>query len=314
MTTVVFLFSLGMPSQAFTLSPGIIDIVANPGESPTGNLVITNDEDVERAFYLSIQKFVANGDQGQQTFLPLSDTEGLPDWIYFRSASFHLAAHASQTVPFIINIPKNATPGEYRVALFFSNTLPTQTGKSSVSFGAKTGSLLFLTVKGDVRAQLEVSGFHATSAYYQSLPVGFELRLTNTGNISVLPKGYVRITNSFGNMVGRVAINPDGGRILPDSSRTFDLIWGEKMAVSSRDNFFQRVREEWRGFAIGPYTARVELEGNVTSTGSGVVHFMVLPIELLASVGGALIVLVLSAGWVVSRQTRKKGKPEQKTA
>jgi len=57
--------------------------------------------------------------------------------------------------------------------------------------------------------------------------MSFELRFENKGNVHLLPRGEIVITNMWGKQRGVIPINQDSnfGNVLPDSIRLFEFTW-----------------------------------------------------------------------------------------
>ena len=50
---------------------------------------------------------------------------------------------------------------------------------------------------------------------FRRLPISFETRIQNLGNVHVKPKGSIVVKNMFGKEVVAVPLNPDNFIILP---------------------------------------------------------------------------------------------------
>lgn len=299
----VFLFA--KPAAAFHLSPALWDFSSVPGKTMSGTIRVANDEDARKTYFISIQKFLPKGESGQQDFLPLWDTTGLPSWIFVAQSSLELQAGESRDVPFVIKVPKNASPGGYYAAIFFSSEPPVAGPQGKVVTSERTGSLILLTVEGELVHRTTVRDFSLTNrSPFRSLPVGFQTMIENSGNVHELPLGTITIKNYFGSIVARLPLNPEGGRVLPGSARRYVSIW-QNGQTHPTSGFFSTAAEELRQFAIGRYTATLTIngqeEGNVLLTAT----FSVWPKELLICTLGIIILLVillrLYRRWVMYR-------------
>ena len=290
------------------MTPAVADISLDPGVSQSGKVTIGNDENAPQTFYISIQKFIPSGDSGQQTFLPPSDTSGLPNWISFDRPSFTLRTGESRQLTYVVNVPRDAAPGGYYAVVFFSN-VPPGTQQTNVSIGARTGMLFFITVKGAVVEQAFLEDFAMeTPARIDRLPASFRVVLQNVGNVHVLPEGSLTIRNVFGNTVARIPLNQAKNRILPNSKRRFLLSWYKDIPELG-SGFLHDAKEEWKNFAVGPYRATLEIvspktNGLTTQT----LSFWVLPWRLgILFVLGLCVLMVLGRlhrRWVIARATR----------
>lgn len=323
LSAFVLFFLQASVVHAFAVSPVIVDQTLDPGTSSQGVIRVTNDTEQDQTYYASVQNFVPQGEEGQQEFLPETDASGLVTWITLDKPSFLLAAHESQDFPWVLRLPQDAEPGGHYAAIFFS-TLPQSKEGTSVGVGAKTGVLFLVNVTGNIKEEMSVESFRALShdnliyaqetSYFDRLPVNFELRVRNEGSVHVQPTGSIRVTNILGNTVASVPLNPAMGRVLPSSVRKIRSSWGpEDLPMNA--GFFTDIQSEWKGFAIGKYTAVADASyGAKHQRLSASVSFWVIPWRLLLAAFLALIILiVLLKGYnrmvvrsAVSKMNRKK--------
>ncbi|MSR85256.1 hypothetical protein EXS71_02355 [Candidatus Uhrbacteria bacterium] len=308
---VCIFFFIPLLTHAFTISPGLIDASVNPGGIYRGSITLTNDEGSVQTYYLAIQKFIPKGDNGQQEFLPLSDTRGLPSWTFFEQPSVALKAGEERAIPFSVRVPNEALPGGYYAAVFFSTRPPLETAQGAVITGSRTGILLLLTVNGGLVEKLRVIDVAREMPQTVShLPAVFRLMLENEGNVHVIPQGEIRIKNMFGMRAATLPINPASGRVLPGSSRRLIISW-QKEEPHSVSGFWQEAREEWRNFGFGSYTATFHFFGpQMTSSEPISLSFSVWPWRLgLIFLGGLVIMMILLRLYgraAVHRATLKK--------
>jgi hypothetical protein len=278
----------------------VFDFSADPGQSIEASLTIRNDEALPRSYFLQIQKFVPKGEYGQQEFLPLSDTAGLPSWIYLSMPAVTLSPGQSINVPFSVRIPQGTTPGSYYAALFVSGQAETAGSSNGTGLTARVGALVFLTVQGTVTERVSLTDFQRTSdGILSHLPAAFAITLRNEGNTHVTPEGSLEIRNLLGGRLHNVDINGQRGKVLPASSRRLVTEW---IKVSPREGsgFLHEVREEWSNFGLGLYRAELKLTTRGVIGEAATLYFWVLPWRLM--VLGVLVILILAFGLNAGRQ------------
>lgn len=290
----LLLLSLFAPSvvRAVAIGPTVFDFSADPGQSVDASLTIRNDEAQPRSYFLQIQKFVPKGEYGQQEFLPLSDTAGLPSWIYLSMPAVTLNPGQSLNVPFAVRIPQEATPGSYYAALFVSGQAEGSGGGSGTGLTARVGALVFLTVQGALTERVNLVDFQRTSdGVLSHLPVAFALTLRNEGNAHMTPEGSLEIRNLLGGRVHTVTINEQRGKVLPASSRRLVMEWA-KVSPKEGSGFLHEVREEWSNFGLGMYRAELKLTTRGVTGDAPQLYFWVLPwrLGLLAVLLGLVLV------------------------
>ena len=134
--------------------------------------------------------------------------------------------------------------------------------------GAKTGTIVLLSVNGDVLEAGGLISFNTQNKkfFYNSLPVSLEYRWKNDGNDRVKPAGNVVIRNIFYLPAARINANSVSGNVLPHSTRLFNIEWVKYKADKDKlpptsfvNSFFDRVSYQWKNFALGPYIANLDL-------------------------------------------------------
>lgn len=286
-------FAFASNVYAFTVSPAIVDLKLAPGETHLEILHVMNSTNDAQSYVLSEQNFIPKGEEGQQDFLPESDTSGLAGWIQPREHVVTMAAHETKDVLVDVKLPRDAEPGGHYAALFFSNQGSSKTETASVGITAKTGILFLVNVTGMTKEDARVESFGLVGeGSLRSLPATFELRVRNLGNVHFQPAGSVVIKNIFGMESARIPLNPGRTSVLPNSVRRIDTAWiGDYGGHGT--GFFSAVQREWSGFAIGRYTAEIDgTYGAGHEPLSGQVRFWIWPWHLMLILAVGLFVLV----------------------
>ncbi|MEI6565268.1 MAG: hypothetical protein WCR20_01215 [Verrucomicrobiota bacterium] len=279
-------------ASALTISPVRMEVSGDPGSTITKDITLFNDnKTTEETYYVTYSNFESQGETGSPLFVePKSD---LGTWINTADKVVVLKPGETRTLPFTMTIPKDAYSGGHFAAIFFGNN-PGEGGQ--VSVGAKTGSLVLLTVNGKVLEAGGLSSFGTVEhkSVYNSLPISMEYRFKNDGNDRVKPEGTVTVRNMFYMPVSKINANIVSGNILPHSTRLFSGIdWtynttGIKESVPV--GFFNAVSYQWKNFALGPYFVHLDLAYGSNSTHSVKnIMLFVLPWQLLI-----IIIIILA--------------------
>jgi len=295
----VFLFShfffLVPRVQAVGISPILVDIEKAPGENYFGKIRITNENNAETIYYLSVQNFVAKGEDGQQAFIPEDNSFGLAKWIIPEAKSIQIGPYGSKNISYSVVIPKKADPGGHYAALFVSTKPETEDSGSSVGVGAKTGVLFLARVAGDIRESAKVESFRIkNSGILNRLPAFFEVRIQNSGNVHLRPQGDIDIVNMFGHTVDRIPLNSLNGAVLPESIRRFEPTWAHTMVPAEGNWFTRELKNEWNNFAIGKYTATVHATyGRTNQPLTAEIQFWIIPWRIMLVAVLIFILLLL---------------------
>lgn len=250
-----------------------------------------NEEGYDKVYYSSSQNFEAQGESGTPAFT--TSAEGLASWMHLSpSVTFAKAKGQEIKVPFTVTVPKDADPGGYFAAIFFS-TIPSA-GKGDVSVGAKIGSLVLLHVNGNIKQDAKILGFTTTknSFFYTALPVSFSYRFNNNGGDRVNPTGSVTIRNTVWLTAAKLEANPTQGNVLPGSVRKFTVTWGDN-SNTVPTNFFAAVKYEWDNFALGFYSANLSITYGTNGSAQATKWIFVFPWQLVI-VMTIIIIIVLT--------------------
>lgn len=314
--TLIFSVVFNLHAQkahALTLSPDRAEISGAPGVTLYGTLILLNEGKEKVTYYSSTANFQAQGESGTPSF----DLEGKKDllasWIV-APASINLEPGESQSLPYSVVIPQDTLPGGYFAGLFWS-TAPPDSKDDNIAITARLGSLILLSVTGDVKQGGGIVEYKINDEdylknhndkprkFFTALPIDFYYRFQNTGDDRIKPKGSIFIKNILGMKSAAIDANKGNGNILPRNSiRRFDVKWakGEQKA-STRDNiqgFWHKAVYEWNNFAFGPYKAVLDLTyGDKNIAAKQTVKFFVFPWHILI-----VIVLVLFIGFYLLRK------------
>ncbi len=278
-------FSYPFLSHALTISPPRLELQGKPGETIKKEITLTNDQKTTQLLYVSFANFEASGETGNPSFV--EPTNDLGTWISSEQ-SVAMRPGESKIVPISIKIPKDAEPGGHFAAVFFGTTPPHALG---VSIGAKIGTLILLSVAGDVKEKAGLIEFSTKDhkIFYNTLPVSFFYRFKNDGGDRVKPIGKIRMHDLFYIPEDSIDANPSSGNILPGSIRRFEIEWVKQprpkdyvMSGSMIAQFFDQALYQWHNFAIGPYFAKMDLVSGVEASHTiKTVFFFVFPWQLV---------------------------------
>ncbi len=315
LATILVLGSLGFAQAvlALTISPLKMEFSVDPGDIINSQFILINEERETKTVYSSFQNFEAGDETGSPKFL--SEETDLATWIECPS-EVTLKPNEQKLIPFRIKIPEDAEPGGHFAAIFWGTIPPKTEGRSTVAIGSKLGILVLLKVSGDITEQGELLEFNTLGQrkFFSHLPVTLYYRFENKGNVQLKPKGDIEIKNIFGKTSAVLEANEAKGNVLPKSIRRFEVKWNPEKIVEGK-GFFNELKKEKTGFALGRYSANLDLKwGEKGQSSQAKLSFWIVPWRILSL--GILIVLILIFllvkgvkrynRWIISKAIAKK--------
>jgi hypothetical protein len=277
--------SAGSPGQGLEISPPVIELSANPGQTVTTKIRVRN---VTKGVLIAKGKaddFGAGTDESGQPKLLLDETGatryslkywvgGVPD--------LSLAPQELKTTTVTITVPQNAEPGGHFGVVRFTAVPPELEG-TGVALSASVGSLILLKVSGAVTEKASVAEFATGTpgsanvafvkhSFFEHGPVGFLVRVKNEGSVHEKVQGTISIKNALGGKAQTVNVNEKGGNVLPSSIRRFEQSLSQKQL-------------------FGLYTAKLSLSYAGGQKLESSVKFWVIPWKLILLVLVGLVVL-----------------------
>ena len=214
--------------QALEINPPVINLSANPGETVRAQIRLRNISPDALVVRGQIDDFVASGEDGSPKLL-LDEGEvspySLKGWVR-NLAQLNLKSRELKSLTLTIDVPANAAPGGYYAVARFTGSAP-ELDSTGVALSASLGSLVLLTVKGDVKEDMKIESFSITKdgkegSLFQAAPITFVERIKNNGSIHEQPRGQVIIKDMFGKTIAGVNVNLPPRNILPGSIRRFE--------------------------------------------------------------------------------------------
>lgn len=285
--------------QALEISPPVLTLTGNPGQTLKASLSLRDVSEGKLLVKNQINDFVAAGEDGTPKILLGKDANDSPfsmrKWVN-PLPQLLLSPRQIKTIPVVIQIPANASPGGHYGVIRFTGTPPDLKG-SGVSLSASLGALMLVTVKGQIKEQLTTQDFFAAkiikdnavadtpTKLFESAPVAFVEKIKNEGNIHEQPAGQVMIKDMFGKVVAGVNINLPPRNILPDSTRRFTQNLDKSVIGNKR--------------LFGHYTATMMIKyGKDSQTLTAKTSFWVIPWKLILA-----IIILLVGGFFALRIT-----------
>lgn len=222
------------------VAPSRQDVKANAGGEVAGKITVYNYYTKSLHVDLTVKEFTATGASYKYTF-----KQPVENWITLSAPKdgIDLKKDQQTTIPFVVNVPEDAVPGDHYFAIFASTDMSGKGFRQT----AQVASLIYVQAGGGkiVRsasienATIRPVVFTPTSSYSFSVK--------NTGNVHFDAYFYARIESLFGKypMVGanQVVLAKTTRRVAGDMpmpflpgvyKMTYGYIDGERSPINTR--------------------------------------------------------------------------------
>jgi len=283
----------------FSISPFFQEInVQKDQASAPFSIEVKNTTDNPAVFRVSVLDFGTLDESGGVAFLGSADNlkYSLASWISLSSDALVLKPGETQAIKGTIENRESLSPGGHYGAIFFkiedADNNVTDNKQSPVTFDPSFASLLFVRKVGGETYGLNLNNKDFAKSIF-TLPGWIKLRFQNTGNVHVIPRGTVEISDPWGRQVLKSIINNESSIILPETFRVFPGTFRQIVPV----------------FVPGRYTLIVNYryDGKNDFVSERVNFFLIPPIFMLV-----LIVLMFALAGHVLFKVKKRKKAELK--
>lgn len=244
------------------ISPQILDLTANPGESIKNTFRLTNASPDAVDIIATPKNFTPRGEEGAVD-LTVDDTNfSLAQWISVVPATTQIAPGQTQDFAVEIAVPSEAEPGSHFGSVVFQTVPPDQEGSAAL-VSQEIAPVILVKIAGETVESAEIAEFKSEkSSYSNENSFSFQSRIENTGNVHFKPTGKIIIKNMWGSQVAELEL--DQRNVLPDSIR--------------------QITSEWQpeGFQLGRYTATLTIVfGDSDEIRIAETSFIVFPYQVI---------------------------------
>jgi hypothetical protein len=168
----------------------------------------------------------------------VDERRNVGSWVKLSKQSVTLASGETETIPFNLEVPGNAAPGEHNgcIAIQESDQTPQAAG-NGIALSFRSAIRVSVTVKGELKKELAFTRLEGGRGKEDKIAVNAALR--NTGNVSLDTDIDVRVKSIFGTTVSKT-----GGEfpILAGGESEFNFetdepFWGGVYFLSAKASY-----------------------------------------------------------------------------
>lgn len=307
LTLAIFISQIGLAQAAGALkvSPIRVDELANPGDTISRSVTVTNDSDVPTTLYAYIRDFKSEGEDGQARLIQPGSESGpyLSSWIRINGQGVNFAAHEARNFDFKVVVPANAGPGGYYGALVFGSQAPNVRVDSAekgaaIGVAQQAAVLVLIQIAGQVNENATIRDFSTDKSLYNTpFTASLLTRIENNGNVHIKPRGVVQVYNMLGKEVTSIHINDKSANILPKTIRKFENTWGDTFGFG-----------RYKAVLSLSYGTSVENGGEGMQSLNSIAYFWILPFKIVGTIFlilAGLFLLLFSSFKVFKKRAMK---------
>lgn len=308
----LFVFSFLSVSSSFAQTPDTslrlvtsplpINLVTEPGKIITTELKVKNGGTQPETLKVDLMKFRAYEESGKPQLLEREPGDDFLNWVTFSEPSFTLAPDEWKTITATFTVPPTASFDYYYAFVFSRAGDKAEINSKQTALLGGTAMLILLEVRvPGAKREVSVAEFSADKQFYEFLPATFHIKLKNTGNVHIAPRGNIFIDQGDTKGIAVLEVNGEKGNILPNSNRIFDTQWKDgfpvytakiqdgKTVLDAQGNPTYELKWDWNDASklrFGKYTAKLLLiydDGKRDVPIEGEVSFWVVPWRLFSA-------------------------------
>lgn len=241
---LIFLFSIKIPfaqAKGISVTPSIIhlDLAIDPAEY---TLTYENNTNADITLSLSLSDFNELEESYKINFLETNDAKNykysLSSWVTFENNRLQLSPNEKKSIRVFIDKERITKGGHYASILA---ELEQSEDEKRVQIKGVLSSLLF--VRASTGKEIEDGKIRSLRPQRDGIehPDTFILRFENSGNVHVVPYGYIEIFDPLGKKVAKGIFNENSLDALPESIRRYDTKVNPYQKILIPGNYNARV-------------------------------------------------------------------------
>ena len=218
---------LAQTNQGLTISPAYQEIVFEQNDvekSSSFHLTNSTNQPVELEF--QVIPYTVADYVGSLSFYNPTLNESLGGVNYVNFASNQVVIDPGKTVEtqFVVENRASLSPGGHYVAIVSRMKQSTNLDVDQQQIVPAVSSLLLIRKKDGEQVNLSLKEVDMIQkSIFSALPKRMQLTFENQGNVHVIPRGEMKMSDSFGRIVGQASVNENSSYVMPGTRRVMPL-------------------------------------------------------------------------------------------
>lgn len=279
------------------VTPSPLIATLTPGKATVLELRINNTGASKESYKMELRSFSVDSNSGKVDLGSDSPKE-VASFVLFQQPTFSL--EPGQWIDQRITIDTPADAGfsyNFAVMVLRDEQSDSRSGGAAIQGSVAIFALLNVD-RPDATRKLEIVEFSSFKKVYEYLPTTLNLKIKNSGNTIVAPKGNIFISRHYSDSehIDLLQVNASAGNIIPGSTRLLPVEWTDGFPARESKDGVSKLSWDLSKLSklrIGKYSAKAIViydDGTRDVPVEAVVSFWVIPWKLIS---GALIILIL---------------------
>lgn len=212
--------------QGISISPAYQEVIFEQQEheqSATFQLTNHTNQPVELEFQIipySVADYVGSLSFYNPT---LNEALGTVNYVQFSTNQVVIEPGKTAEIPFVIENRASLSPGGHYVAIVCRMKASESVEDGSQQILPAVSSLLLIRKKDGEQVNLSLKDVDLKSQSLFSVPSRMLFTFENQGNVHVIPRGTVSITDSFGRGIAEASVNENSSYVMPGTRRVIPI-------------------------------------------------------------------------------------------
>jgi len=224
-------FFASAAQSGIQISPVTFDFEIKPTESKEFTISLTNLNSSDLNYVIETENFNQVSNDGAPSFAGTGSTDAsvttLKDWISAKNSADNsgvISSKQKKDIVFNVAVPAGAEAGGHYAAVFAKEVKKNTEGQTELGVTSRVGSLVLVSVPGDVKKTVNLKGFSIPSFIWKG-PVSISALAENTGSVHYDSQVKVAIKPLIG-----ATSEVDLGKhtIIPKNERSYEGTWDKK--------------------------------------------------------------------------------------
>jgi hypothetical protein len=217
-------------------------------------------------------------------------------WTTTSIENIDLVPNKNEKIYYEINVPKDATKGEYTVIIAFISENEEKLTGTGATTKLTLGMPILIKIGSEFVENAELLKFESDKNFYEYPDITFDTRIKNLGDTHITPTGEIILTNIFNQEVATIPFNPNSQSVLRENIGNYETRW-DLGSFLTKDN----------ALVLGPIKAKLIVTYRSFQPGfaplTSEISFWVIPWKIIL-IALATIVAIL----VIVRLIKRKKK------